>query len=74
MSGCRINTNMMSGSGYNKPNDPTKAKEVNDKLAALLAAREKQDAAAAAPLTEKEYEAKYGKQPGGSSGSASSKQ
>lgn len=67
MRGCRINTNMMSGSGYQKATDPVKAKEVNDKLAALMALREKQDAAlSAVPLSEKEYEAKYGKQPGSS--------
>lgn len=58
---------MMSGSGFQKATDPVKAKEVNDKLEELMAAREKQDLALSAePLTEKEYEAKYGKQPGGS--------
>lgn len=51
-------------SGNQKATDPAKAKEVNDKLALLLAARDKQDAALSAePLTEKEYDAKYGKQP-----------
>ena len=54
---------MMSGSGNQKATDPAKAKEVNDKLAALLAAREAQDKdATMEPLTEKEYETKYGKQ------------
>jgi len=65
MSSCRITTNLTSGSGVQKPTDPEKAKEMNDKLAAMMALREKQDKdAIAEPLTEKEYEAKYGKQPG----------
>ena len=58
---------MMSGSGFQKATDPIKAKEVNDKLAALMAVREKQDAMLSAdPLSEKEYEAKYGQQPSSS--------
>ncbi len=65
MSSCRITTNLTSGSGLQKPADPEKAKEINDKLAAMMALREKQDKdAISEPLTEKEYETKYGKQPG----------
>lgn len=75
MSRCRINTNMMSGSGIQKATDPAKAKEVNDKLVALLAARAAQDKdATMEPLTEKEYETKYGKQAFASSASASDSQ
>lgn len=64
MSSCRIKTNLTSGSGVEKPKDEVLSKEMNDKLAALMAAREKQDKDLnTEALSEKEYEAKYGKQP-----------
>ena len=50
-------------SGDNK--DKKCSDEVNNKLAALLAEREKQDAALNVVLSEKEYEQKYGTQPEG---------
>jgi hypothetical protein len=66
MSTCRIKTNLTSGSGVEKPKDEVLSKEMNDKLAALMAAREKQDKDLNNEvLSEKEYEAKYGKQPSG---------
>jgi hypothetical protein len=46
-------------------NDKKCSDEVNNKLAALLAEREKQDAALNVVLSEKEYEQKYGSQPEG---------
>ncbi len=64
MSSCRIKTNMTSGSGVQKSTNEVLSKEINDKLAALMAAREKQDKDLVSEvLTDKEYEAKYGKQP-----------
>lgn len=70
MSSCRINTNLKQGSGYVKPGaEGPSAKEINDKLAAIIAEREKQDKANMnAILTDKEYEEKYGKQPTGDTG------
>ena len=61
MSGCRIKRNLTSGP--EKPNDPVVAKELNDKLSAMIAEREKQDKNLVNALTEKEYEEKYGAQP-----------
>jgi hypothetical protein len=67
--GCRINTNLTNGSGVEKSTNEVLSKEINDKFAALMAAREKQDKdLASEALTDKEYEAKYGKQPGGTDG------
>jgi len=69
MSGCKIKKNLTMGStsanisGDNK--DKKCSDEVNNKLAALLAEREKQDAALNVVLSEKEYEQKYGAQPEG---------
>lgn len=55
---------MTSGSGVQKSTNEVLSKEINDKLAALMAAREKQDKDLVSEvLTDKEYEAKYGKQP-----------
>ena len=69
MSGCRINTNLTSGSKYEKPVDKEQAKEINDKLAAIMATRLEQDKAFASnTLSEKEYEEKYGKQPNSNEG------
>lgn len=66
MSSCRIKSNITSGSGVQKSTNEVLSKEINDKLAALMAAREKQDKDLVSEgLTEKEYEAKYGKQPNG---------
>ena len=63
-SGCRINANLTSGSGVQKATDVALSNEINDKLAAMMAAREKQDKdLVSEALTEKEYELKYGKQP-----------
>ena len=68
MSGCRINTNLKMGSGFLKI-DSGSAKEMEDKLASIIAEREKQDKLSqSAVLTEKEYEDKYGKQPVGDIG------
>lgn len=65
-SGCRIKSNITSGSGVQKSTNEVLSKEINDKLAALMAAREKQDKDLVSEvLTEQEYEAKYGKQPNG---------
>ena len=64
MSGCRITRNLrVGGSGCSdKPVDPVVTKEFNDKLAAMLAEREKQDKNnIVTALTEEEYAAKYGK-------------
>jgi hypothetical protein len=64
MSSCRINTNLTSGSQYVKSDNSEQAKEINDKFAALMAKRLEQDKAMACEtLSEKDYEAKYGKQP-----------
>lgn len=68
MSSCRINTNLTSGSQYVKSDNSEHAKEINDKFAALMAKRLEQDKAMASEtlsetLNEKDYEAKYGKQP-----------
>jgi len=63
MSGCRITRNLrVGGSGCSeKPADPVAAKEFNDKFAAMLAEREKQDKNnIVIALTEEEYAAKYG--------------
>ena len=69
MSGCRIKTNMMSGSNYEKPVDPKQAKEINDKLAAIISQRQEQDKAFLNnTLSDKEYEEKYGKQPNSNEG------
>ena len=73
MSGCRINTNLKMGSGFEKDKeaDSKQAKEINDKLAEMIALREKQDKAlvdTAEVLTDKEYEAKWGKQPSSTDG------
>jgi len=64
MSGCRITRNLrVGGSGSSdKAADPAVTKEFNDKLAAMLAEREKQDKNnIVIALTEEEYAAKYGK-------------
>jgi hypothetical protein len=64
MSSCRINTNLTSGSQYVKSDNSEQAKEINDKFAALMAKRLEQDKTMACEtLSEKDYEAKYGKQP-----------
>jgi hypothetical protein len=69
MSGCRIRTNMMSGSNYEKPVDAKQAKEINDKLAAIINQRQEQDKAFLNnTLSDKEYEEKYGKQPNSNEG------
>ena len=68
MSGCKIKKNLTMGSGSNSANcsgDKKCSDEINNKLAALLAEREKQDAALNVVLSEKEYEQKYGAQPEG---------
>ncbi|NDH69310.1 MAG: hypothetical protein EBY22_15700 [Gammaproteobacteria bacterium] len=63
MSSCRIKRNLATGP--EKPTDAAVAKELNDKLTAMIAEREKQDKNIVAALTDKEYEEKYGKQPAG---------
>jgi hypothetical protein len=67
MSTCRIKVNlaMGSGSGSSARVESTEAtKEMNAKLAAMMAERERQDKNfASVALSEKEYEAKYGGQP-----------
>ena len=73
MSGCRINTNLKSGSGYekDKDTDSKQSKEIDAKLAEMIALREKQDKAlvdTTEVLTDKEYEAKWGKQPNSTDG------
>ena len=67
MSSCRINTNLKMGSGYVKPDVVSETtKELDNKLASIIAEREKQDKANQnSVLTDKEYETKYGKQPSG---------
>jgi hypothetical protein len=63
-SGCRITQNMASGSGFEKSSNTELSKEMNAKLAELMAQRNKQDSDLnKTALSEKEYEAKYGKQP-----------
>lgn len=63
-SGCRITKNLASGSGFQKPCNTGLSKELNGKLEELMMLRNKQDAdLKSEPLSEKEYEAKYGKQP-----------
>lgn len=56
---------MGSGSSASQKPESTEAtKEMNTKLAAMMAERERQDKAfATVALSEKEYEAKYGGQP-----------
>ena len=70
MSSCRINTNLKMGSGYVKSEVSSEnSKEMNNKLAAMMAEREKQDKQNQMQvLTDKEYEEKYGKQPSGDVG------
>ena len=68
MSGCKIKKNLAMGSDSSSANcsgDKKCSDEMNNKLAALLAEREKQDAALNVVLSEKEYEQKYGAQPEG---------
>lgn len=79
MSGCKIKRNLVSGGSgttsalkKNSTNaidgncdDKNCGTEVNSKLAAMMAEREKQDKDLSKVMTEAEYEAKYGKQPVG---------
>jgi hypothetical protein len=70
MSGCKIKKNLTMGSGSSANcsgdvKDKNCSTEINNKLAALLAEREKQDASLNVVLSEKEYEQKYGSQPEG---------
>lgn len=70
MSGCKIKKNLTMGSGSSAncsgdAKDKNCSTEINNKLAALLAEREKQDATLNVVLSEKEYEQKYGTQPEG---------
>jgi len=59
----------MSGSRYEKPVDAQQAKEINDKLAAIINQRKEQDKAFLNnTLSDKEYEEKYGKQPNSNEG------
>lgn len=63
-SGCRITQNLASGSGFEKSSNTELSKEMNAKLAELMAQRNKQDSDLnKEALSEKEYQAKYGKQP-----------
>jgi hypothetical protein len=64
MSACKIKRNLAN---IVCNEDKNCSSEVNSKLAALLAAREKQDKDINKVMTEKEYEEKYGKQPLGDS-------
>ena len=65
MSNCRIKVNLAMGSSSAARVESTEAtKEMNTKLAAMMAERERQDKNfASVALSEKEYEAKYGGQP-----------
>ena len=77
MSGCKIKRNLVSGGsgttsalknnidGCTVSGDKNCGTEVNSKLAAMMAEREKQDKDLSKVMTEAEYEAKYGKQPVG---------
>jgi hypothetical protein len=73
MSNCKIKRNLVAGSGNSNSgntvvSDNKVSSELNDKLKAMMAEREKQDKAFSnSALTEKEYEEKYGKQPGSNS-------
>jgi hypothetical protein len=62
MSSCRIKRNLASGEA--KPTNAVLDAEMKAKFAAMMAERAKQDVAfASVAMTDKEYEAKYGKQP-----------
>ena len=65
MSGCRIRRNLApSGSGAAPVENTQVKKEMDDKLIAMLAERERQDKLFSENvMTEEEYEKKYGKQP-----------
>jgi hypothetical protein len=81
MSGCKIKRNLVSGGsgssgttsalknsingGDCSSGDKNCGTEVNSKLAAMMAERDKQDKDLSKVMTEAEYEAKYGKQPVG---------
>ena len=76
MSSCRIKQNLaVKGSGAARVENTEAKKEMDSKLAAMLAERERQDKAFAENvMTEEEYEKKYGKQPeAGGSGSTGGK-
>lgn len=60
MSGCRIKRNLAPSGCEGRAEC---SKEVDDKFAKMLAERKKQDEALNVVLSEKEYDAKYGKQP-----------
>lgn len=62
MSICKIKRNL-ADVVCSKNDDKNRLSEVNSKLTALLAEREKQDKDLNKVMTEKEYEEKYGKQP-----------
>lgn len=77
MSGCKIKRNLSAagsgagaaasgaaaGSGSCQTNDKNCSNEVSNKLAEMMAEREKQDKNIHTVMSEKEYEEKYGKQP-----------
>jgi hypothetical protein len=63
MSGCKIKRNLVSSSETKANGDKNCSTEVSNKLAEMMAEREKQDKNIHTVMTEKEYEEKYGKQP-----------
>lgn len=69
MSGCKIKRNLVGSAAATGAStasaDKNCSTEVDAKLAAMMAEREKQDKDLNKVMTEEEYEVKYGKQPVG---------